>query len=57
MTEGQVGAPPAWYATIRAARYLNVPPWELEEQSIKWRMRALAAESAEAQAQAQTDRQ
>lgn len=36
---------------IRAARYLGVPPWELAEKPIAWMGWALAAESAEIEAQ------
>jgi hypothetical protein len=41
---------------VRAARYLGVPPWELERRSIAWRDRALIAESAEAKAAQLADR-
>lgn len=49
--EGKVGECPDWYVLIQAAKYLGVPPWELMEQSIWWRDKALIAMSAEAQAQ------
>jgi hypothetical protein len=39
---------PDWYPVLRAARYLGVPPWELEDQWIGWMDRALMAEAAEA---------
>lgn len=42
-----MGAVPDWYATIRAAKYLGVAPWELTEREIVWQDWALIAESAE----------
>lgn len=45
-----MGALPSWYANIRAARYLGVSPWDLEERSVRWQHRALCAEWAEARA-------
>lgn len=45
------GECPQWYPTIRAARYLKVPPWELAQKSHVWVEWALTAEDAEAQAQ------
>lgn len=42
---------PDWYTFIQAAKYLNVPPWELAQQSVWWRDRAVMAMNAEAQAQ------
>ena len=56
MTGGAMGSAPAWYTTIRAARYLGVPPWELEQVSLKWKLRALAAQASEQAAEAQADR-
>ncbi len=41
---------PEWYPLMRAARYLNVPPWELMNQSQVWMDWALAAEAAEIEA-------
>ncbi|AZF90302.1 MAG: hypothetical protein BPHS0_16 [Phage 5P_3] len=38
---------PSWYSVIRAARYLNVPPWELASRPSVWTDWALASESAE----------
>ena len=38
---------------MRAARYLGVSPWELEKAPMKWRQRALMAESAERWAEAE----
>ena len=42
---------PDWYPLFRAARYLNVAPWELLQQSVWWRDKALIAQSAEQQTQ------
>ena len=38
---------PAWYPLIRAARYLGVAPWDLQEQHPSWFYQALVAERAE----------
>lgn len=38
---------------VRAARYLGVPPWELEERSTMWTYRAITAENAESWAEAE----
>lgn len=43
---------PLWYTLIVAARYLGVPPWELEDQPMVWLNRALTAQSLEAEADA-----
>lgn len=53
MTGGLVGEVPEWYPLVRAARYLNTPPWELAEVEAGpwWMLVALAAEDAETQAQ------
>lgn len=45
-----MGACPGWYALIRAARYLGVPPWELYEQPLCWQQWAQTAENAENEA-------
>ena len=42
---------PDWYMLMQAAKYLNVAPWVLMEQSIYWRDKALKAMTAEYQAQ------
>lgn len=42
---------PEWYPLIQSAKYLGVPPWELMEESLYWKERALVAMTAEAQAQ------
>lgn len=47
-----MGALPEWYPLIRAARYLQVAPWELAAQPLTWMEWALVAESAEDEAQA-----
>ncbi|HPD40015.1 MAG TPA: hypothetical protein PLD43_00470 [Anaerolineae bacterium] len=41
---------PDWYLEMAAATRLGVAPWELDEVSIEWRHRALAALDAEAKA-------
>lgn len=47
-----MGALPDWYILLRAARYLQVAPWELAAQPSAWMEWALAAESAEDEAHA-----
>lgn len=44
---------PDWYKVIQAAKYLNVPPWELMEQPLFWYEKALISMTAEAGAQEQ----
>jgi len=46
-----MGSIPDWYLTIRAAKYLGVPPWDLMDKSRIWMMWALHAEAAEARAE------
>jgi hypothetical protein len=41
---------PDFYVGIQAARYLNVAPWDLLEQSVWWRDKALISMTAEKQA-------
>ena len=43
------------YYLFRAARYLGVPPWELEKQSVKWRNWALLIDGCELEAKAYHD--
>jgi hypothetical protein len=50
-----MGECPDWYAIIRAAQYLGVPPWELMKQPIFWRIKALSAMSAEESARKQKE--
>ena len=45
-----VGEVPDWYPLIQAARYLQVPPWELAKQTSLWKYVAIAAMNAEAHA-------
>lgn len=45
-----MGDAPGWYSLIRAAKYLGVAPWTLEQQPITWMERALVAEGAEHEA-------
>jgi hypothetical protein len=42
-----VGEVPLWYSLIRAAQYLGVAPWELDEQPVMWQLMALSGEKAE----------
>jgi hypothetical protein len=44
-----MGWMPDWYPLLRAAKYLNVPPWELLDQPLWWREKALIAERVEAE--------
>lgn len=44
-----VGALPEWFVLVRAAKYLNVAPWELARQPLYWFEWALAAMTAEAE--------
>jgi hypothetical protein len=41
---------PDWYSLIQAAKYLNVAPWVLMDQSIYWQDKALKSITAENQA-------
>lgn len=41
---------PDWYALIQAAKYLNVAPWDLLEQPVFWKDKALIAMTAEHEA-------
>lgn len=43
---------PDWYPLLRAARYLRVAPWELQEHSVAWQNWAIMAEAAENEAEA-----
>jgi hypothetical protein len=45
-----VGEMPGWYPLVAAARYLKVPVWELENQSMIWIHRAAASMYAEGHA-------
>lgn len=47
MTGGALGDAPEVYWTIRAARYLRVPPWDLGSRPTIWEDLALATERAE----------
>jgi hypothetical protein len=50
-TEGKFGEPPEDYALFAAAKYCNVAPWVLAEQSVWWQNKALDYLSAEGEAQ------
>jgi len=47
-----MGACPEWYPLLKAARYLGVAPWELNQQPRMWLEWALTAQAAENEAQA-----
>lgn len=47
LTGGKLGAIPEAYPLVRAARYLGVPPWELQQQPVIWQQWALIFEAAE----------
>jgi len=47
---------PDWYPLLRAAKYLNVPPWELLDQPLFWREKALIAERVDAEVEAEMTR-
>lgn len=38
-----------WYVLIRAARYLKVAPWDLLDQPVYWRQKAIESESIDAE--------
>ena len=46
-----MGKAPDWYILIRAARYLQVPPWELMKRPPAWIHWATMSESAETKSQ------
>ena len=43
-----MGEAPEWYRLIRAARYLGVAPWDLQDRWVFWANAALTAEEVEA---------
>jgi hypothetical protein len=43
--------PPLWYRAIRAAKYLQVPVWELQRQPAAYFHQAEAAMAAEVEAE------
>jgi hypothetical protein len=47
---GKMGACPEDYHLFKTAQWLGVAPWELMEQSIWWRDRAIMFMNAETQA-------
>jgi hypothetical protein len=51
-----MGVAPSWYWLIQAAKYYEVPPWELAKQPLAYRDFALMIMSAEAHAQKQPKR-
>jgi hypothetical protein len=42
-----MGSPPGWYRLIKAAQFLQVPPWVLAEKPHAWVNMAEAAQAAE----------
>ena len=46
-----VADPPEWYLNMRAARYLGIPPWDIENVAVKWRDMALMSEGCELEAE------
>jgi len=47
---------PPWYLNLRAARYMRIPVTEVEQMSVLYRSRALAAEKIEADEQAKAEK-
>lgn len=47
-----MGTVPRWFRVQQAARYLQVPPWELEGQPWRYVLQAEEAQAALAQAAA-----
>jgi hypothetical protein len=50
-TEGKLGECPEDYALFKAAAWCNAKPWEMAEQSMWWKFKALNYMSAEAEAE------
>lgn len=50
-TKGKIGEPPEDYLTFKAAQWMHVPPWELVEQPLVWKLKALDYMTAEGEAQ------
>jgi hypothetical protein len=46
-----MGAPPEDYVLFQVAKYCNAKPWEMAEQSIWWKYKALNYMNAEAEAE------
>ena len=46
-TDGQAGHIPTWYRLLKAAKYLDVAPWDLAVKPFYWVARAEAAMDAE----------
>ena len=38
-----------WYVLIRAARYLQVAPWDLLQQPVYWQHKAIESEAIDAE--------
>lgn len=52
MTNGASGPLPDYYTTLKVARYLRVPPWELVTQPQYWTQAALITMQADAEIKA-----
>lgn len=50
-TKGKIGEPPEDYLTYKAAQWMHVPPWELVEQPLVYKLKALDYMTAESEAQ------
>lgn len=51
-----MGSVPAWYRVMKAAQYLQVPPWELATKPLAWVERAEVAQAAENHATEERDK-
>jgi len=49
--EGAVGSCPEYVPLFQAAKWMQVPPWELAKQCVWWEQKALVIMQAEANAQ------
>ncbi len=50
-TNGKMGEASEDYLTFKAAQWMHVPPWELVEQPLVYKLKALDYMSAEAEAE------
>jgi hypothetical protein len=49
--DGAMGRCPEYVALFQAAKWMNVPPWELAKQSVWWQNKAFVIMQAEVSAQ------
>ena len=56
LTDGEMGALPDWFRTIKAAQAIGVPPWELADKPLIWQEWALSAQAAENAAKEERER-